>query len=288
MAALEELLQNLRVPFVTEGHHHCRPGWLQIDCPFCGADSQRFHLGYNLEHGYFSCWKCRGHSVKQVLTALNASPSDIAAVLGDARERYEPAKAKPRTGLRIPACVGPLLNIHKRYLRGRGFDPDHLVDVWKLGGLGLAPRLGWRIYIPIFLGRQQVSWTTRAIGDKVTQRYLSASPQEEAVNHKHVVYGLEHCVHSVVVVEGPADAWAVGPGAGALFGTAFSTAQVRLLSKIPRRVICFDRTAQEDAEELARQLSCFPGTTINVQIEAKDPGEASERELSALRRLARL
>jgi hypothetical protein len=136
----------------------------------------------------------------------------------------------------------------------------------------------------------QVSWTTRAIGDRVEQRYISASAEEESVNIKHCVYGRDLCHHSVVIVEGPADAWAVGPGAGALFGTAFSQAQVNSLIDIPHRIVCFDSSpdAQARAEELAHQLSCFPGVTENAILDAKDPGCASAKEIALLRKIALL
>lgn len=183
-----------------------------------------------------------------------------------------------------------MLTVHKRYLAGRGFDPDLLEKLWRLEGIGISSRLGWRIYIPIIYRDQRVSWTTRAIGDQVAQRYISASAEEEAINHKELVYGLDYCHHSVVIVEGPADAWAVGPGAGALFGTTFSTAQVAKLARVPYRFVCFDSSteAQKRAQDLCGQLCAFEGQTVNVQLNAKDPGSADKSELSKLRELAKL
>jgi hypothetical protein len=101
---------------------------------------------------------------------------------------------------------------------------------------------------------------------------------------------LEACRHAIVITEGPTDAWAVGPGAGALFGTAFTPAQVAELVTIPRRVVCFDSSpaAQQQAAKLAEQLSCFPGITENVLLDAKDPGSATQKELRLLRRFAGL
>ncbi len=132
--------------------------------------------------------------------------------------------------------------------------------------------------------------TTRAIGDRVQERYISASFEQEAVNHKTLVYGSNYCQHSVVVVEGPIDAWRVGPGAGALFGTAFTPMQVLRLTKFPYRYICFDNSsvAQARARELAEELSVFPGTTEVIELDALDPGSASKKEIQLLRKHAKL
>lgn len=286
----EELMTELKVPFIREGHKHCRPGWSQIDCPSCGPGTSKFHLGYNLELKYFNCWRCGGQFVPKVLRALGASSATIAEFLRYQDTETVVKRERSRGSLVEPAGLGPLLAKHRQYLLERGFNPTRIERIWGVKGIGIAPRLSWRLYIPIFEDGRQVSWTTRATGDRVVQRYISASAQEESKNHKEVIYGADMCHHSVVVVEGPTDAWAVGPGAGATFGTAFSTAQVRRLIDIPHRYVCFDSSpdAQARAEELANQLSCFPGSTENIQLDAKDPGSASKKEIKQLRRLAKL
>jgi hypothetical protein len=187
---------------------------------------------------------------------------------------------------------GPLLAAHRAYLEDvRGFDSVELEKLWDIQGIGIAVRLQWRIYIPIALDNQKVSWTTRAITDKEgTQRYVSASAAEEAVNHRDIVYGIDYCLHSVVICEGPFDAWAVGPGGVCLFGIDFSSAQVRRLVRVPHRFVCFDSApdAQRKALELCNQLCMFPGQTSNILLNAKDPAKASQKELQTLRRVAKL
>lgn len=288
--SIEQIFDDLRVPYLREGHKHCRPGWIQIDCPNCGPGSQKFHLGFNLAGRYFNCWRCRGQFVPKVLRALGASNATIDEFLGSNDTETPFKRERSRGSLVVPRGIGPLLRKHKEYLTERGFDYEEIERVWGIKGIGIASRLSWRIYIPILERNHQVSWTTRAVGERVVQRYVSASSEEESKNHKDVVYGADLCHHSVVVVEGPTDAWAVGPGAGATFGTAFSTAQVRRLIDIPNRFICFDSSpdAQKVAEELAAQLSCFPGSTTNVCLDAKDPGSASVKEIKLLRKVAKL
>lgn len=283
--SIEELLQDLNVDFLSTGHHHCRPGWVQLRrCPFCGSDN--YHLGINLSGQFASCWKCGGHHINAVLAKLGARGKakqlDRAAFVEE-RKRTKLKEPEHRHALEIST-------LHWRYLEKRGFDPLEIVRLWKVEAIGRAPRLGWRIYIPIHFRNVRVSWTTRSIGDLVPQRYVSASFEEESHNHKELVYGIDYCRHSIVIVEGPTDAWAVGPGAGALFGTAFKSAQVALLAKIPRRYVCFDSStdAQRKAMSLVRQLSLFPGETQNILLDADDPGSASKQELKTLRKVAHL
>lgn len=291
---IQDILEELRVEYKEAGdHHHARPGWVQLrNCPFCS--SQNYHLGWNLQSNYAHCWRCGGHHPLKVLEALGFARNRAQALFPRINTPTGPEKrGKSRTTLQEPKGKGSLCDAHRQYLLGRGFSVkaiSSLVNLWQVEGIKQAPRLGWRLYIPVVYQGRKVSWTTRAIGKRVHQRYISASAEQEVINHKHLVYGFDFCSHSIVVCEGPIDVWKVGPGAGALFGTAFTTAQVKLLVSIPRRFICFDssREAQRKANELACQLSCFPGVTENLLIDAKDPGEASAREIKLIRRAARL
>lgn len=290
LMTIQEVLEGLGVAYAATGHHHCREGWIQLKCcPFCG--SQNYHLGWNLRSNYASCWRCGGYNGKRVLEALGVPVQEVLRLFRSINIAPQPEKPclGPRR-LKEPIRRGPLLSVHREYLRKRGFSPEHVCRLWDVEGIGLAPRLSWRLYIPICFHEQRVSWTTRAIGSKVAQRYVSASAAEEAVNHKTLVYGMDFCRHSIVICEGPLDAWKIGPGGGALFGTAFTTAQIRKLVAIPRRFVCFDSSpdAQRRARELCHQLACFPGVTENLLIDAKDPGEASEKELRLIRKIAAL
>lgn len=286
---IQEIFDDLGIDYLGEGrHHHSRPGWIQIkNCPFCG--SQNYHLGFNLQLKFFACWRCGGHYGPKVLEALGLSRKEAHSILPGmiAPGRVE-NRERSKISIQEPAGIGPFGPSHVRYLRSRGFDPEEVSRIWGVEGIGLSAHLSWRLYIPIIHRAQRVSWTTRAIGDRVVQRYVSASAQQEVLNHKELIYGMDFCHHSIVVVEGPLDAWKVGPGAGALFGTAFTTAQVKKLVEIPRRFICFDSSpeAQVKAKNLASQLSCFPGVTQNLIIDAKDPGCATKKELRLIRKVA--
>lgn len=285
---IQEVLKSLRVEFKDSGHHHCRPGWVQVrDCPFCG--SKNYHLGFNVLARFFTCWRCRYHHTIPTLIRLGATPDAARDFYSQTGKRVTVVRERAEK-LKEPPGVGPMLKCHKRYLEKRGFEPDEVSSVWGVKGIGLEAKLRYRLYIPIFHQGVQVSWTTRAIGDKVTQRYISASAKEETMNHKELIYGMDMCHQSIIAVEGPTDAWAIGPGAGALFGTAFTMQQVEQLARFPYRFVCFDNSkdAQRRALEIAYLLTPFAGTTVNVQLDAKDPGSASQGEIRALRKLAYL
>ena len=289
---IQDILQELKIEYAESGHHHCRPGWIQIKhCPFCR--SSNYHLGWNTQSNYASCWRCGSHYGPKVLEALGL-PRRTKALFGRINTPPGPEnRVRSQATLREPKGKGPIGRPHRQYLLGRGFsvkEISSLVNLWQVEGIGFAAKLGWRLYIPITYRSVKVSWTTRAIGNRVHQRYISASAEEEVINHKELVYGMDFCSHSIVVCEGPFDAWKIGPGAGALFGTTFTTAQVKLLVSIPRRFICFDSSpvAQRKANELACQLASFPGMTENIVIDAKDPGEASRKEIKLIRAAARL
>lgn len=285
----DQLLDDLRIEYLRSGHHHCRDGWLQLkNCPYCGSNN--YHLGLNLAGNYCVCWRCGGHSLFNTLLNFDVPFKKVQSLLGELGPELLKSRVQTTVGkLKEPNCRGAVHPAHRRYLRERGFGDD-VIELWQLEGICMHPQLGWRIYIPIHHKGERVSWTARAIGDRVTQRYLSAASDQEKIPHKHLVYGLDFCRGSVVVVEGPADAWAIGPGAGALFGTAFTPEQVLLLASVPNRFICFDSetTAQARAKALAGQLAAFGGVTETWSISAKDPGSASKSEIKAIRRAAGL
>lgn len=273
----------------TEGgtHQHVREGWLGLDCPWCGSIG-KFHLGIHLTSLRAFCWRCGRRDLAEALALIARMPVGRAKGLIASLPRTPEVttRDKMRRGmLRLPEGLQALAEPHQRFLRERGFNPDLLERLWGLRGIGLGSWLSWRIWAPVCLNGKVVTWTTRSIGTTNPRRWLHAPPEYEALPIKMLLYGWDHVRNSVVIVEGPSDVWRVGPGAVALFGVLATTPQIRLLSSVPRRVICFDREpeAQRAARLLAEQLSCFPGETSVVELSSADPGEASDDEVEELR-----
>jgi hypothetical protein len=285
----QDLLDQYSIPYETEGRY-ARAGWVQFQCPFCtgGSDPNRPYCGYNTIGNYVNCWRCGSHPLGKTVQHLTGLGwKSIKELLGDLDVDPSIEIQLPKRGkLQIPKGVGPLLKCHRQYIRQRGFDVEEIVRLWEVQGIGLAARLSHRLFLPLKFRGHVVSWTTRKLGDSGS-RYVSARPDEEALNHKHLLYGEDYVRHGIIVHEGPTDVWRTGPGAAALLGTMFSRPQISKIRKYPVRVICFDseRAAQDRASALADLLYAFPGKTYVVELDAPDPDSASPKETKRLRRM---
>lgn len=283
---LPELLTELGIPFMPAGsHHHVRPGWTGADCPRCSPRSSRWRLGIRDDGRAGQCWQCGKVSVYEVLCELTTAPRGrVVELLRSLSGSVSIEPVVTRGKLQLPKA-GPLLKPHRDYLRRRGFDPDEIADRYGVLGIGVAKRLAWRLLLPVTLHDQIVSWTTRSLRSDGL-RYISASPGEETLPLKSLLYNEDNAGHAVIVVEGPIDVWAIGDGAVCTFGTAYTREQASRISRFARRVIVFDNEpgAQRQARKLCRELRCFPGETVNVVLSGKDAAESSRKEINELRR----
>lgn len=287
---LRNLLDDLRIEYREHGqHHHTTEGRINVDCVWCSRNSGRFRMGVHLWTGRCHCWTCGGHSTIWTFVELTGkSPDEVQDLLGGLL-RPDREDTVGIGVLRVPACAGPLQKPHVNYLASRGFDAALIAQKWGVLGIGLAPKLAWRVWIPVHYRGKVVSWTTRAIVDNYTPRYVSARADEEEVSGKRLLYGEQFARHTVIVVEGPLDAWRIGDGAVATLGTSYSRAQLEKISRFPTRIICFDGEpeAQRRADQLLDALTSFPGRTMKVILDTKDAASASDKEINQLRRLLR-
>lgn len=285
---LADILRELEIDRREWGtHHHTSRGREQIDCPWCSPRSGRFRMGVRLG-SMASCWTCSFHPLVETLVEASGRPwREVRSLIGDADALPRTDDTRKRGRLRLPDGLGPLLPAHDDYLRGRGFDPRELERLWGIRGIGPAAKLAWRIFIPITQDGRTVSWTTRKIAAGDDRKYWNASPDQEEISAKQVLFGADRAGHSVTVHEGYLDAVAVGPGALGTGGLVVTRSQLLAIVSFPRRAICFDSEpdAQRRAEKLCRDLEPFPGVTINVVLETgKDAAEADKKEIKKLRR----
>lgn len=286
-----ELLNEYNIPTAPKNHHHNTKGWIQFDCPFCSKNSHKWRMGYNLRKGFVNCWSCGGHGLAPTLRVLLGKPFPKILQIIDSLEAKITRRPYKRENLRKeliwPVGVRDLKDPHIRYLSSRGLNFKTIEQLWKIAGIGLAPELQWRIFIPISYESKIVSWTTRAIGDKVRERYISASQDKELIPHKNILYGSDYARKTIIICEGPVDVWKIGPGAVATFGTAYSQSQLLEMIKYPIRYVCFDsdEESQKVADKLVSELAVFEGETYNICLDSKDAGAASLREIKKLRNL---
>lgn len=285
MATVKEFLEEHKVAHSTT-HHHSRAGWIQIQtCPFC--HSNNYHLGVTTDGRRCSCWKCGSHPVAKALQLVsNASWSQIKALTPD---YDEVAPKREYGGYKEPLGVVDLLPPDRDYLAGRGLDPDKMVELWGVKSIHPAAGIPQGVFIPITHKGVKVSWTIRFRNPLGKQRYKTATDDCRSMSEKELVFGADRGnQRSIVVVEGPFDLFKVGIGGGCIFGLQYSMAQVKILAQFHFRVICFDNSAdaQRRATLLSSELSAYPGLTVQVCLQADDPGSASEAEIRELRELA--
>jgi len=283
------------VDLASESGKHYRPGWIQIACPFC-TGNPGFHLGFNTAKGYFNCWRCGWKSVADVVQKLsNCSIYEVEQIVKSYQIRpgIGVAKDDSKQKAKAPSCklpmgTNPMSPRHKKYLAGRGYDPDELSEVWGLLGTGPVGPYCHRVVAPVLLDGKLVSYQCRDITGKSAIPYKACSIDQEVVHHKEILYG-EDMVYadSIVIVEGIADAWKLGPGAVSTFGIGFTTPQVLRIKRYQYRFILYDndpkREGQVAAKKLANILMGFDGTTEIVNLKnVKDPGELDKMDAKQL------
>lgn len=293
----EQFCQDHNIPIAPEGHKHGRPGWIQVECPLCVGNAG-YHLGYHIEKQYFNCWRCGWHTMLEAIKGLlqcsdQEARHQLMLYKGVERPRQlEERKPKEKdVKVQLPLGTKPMTALHRKYLRQRKFDPDELEKEWGLLGTGPLGPYKFRIIAPIYFEKKLVSYQGRDVTNKSKLRYMACASENEARDHKECLYGYDLVMgDTVVVVEGIADAWRLGPGAVATFGVKYKLGQVALLRKFKRRFILFDNPTYDpeagvQAHKLANLLTAFDGTTEVLTLEDwKDPGVMPQEEADALMR----
>jgi hypothetical protein len=287
------LYQDFGIDFKTENHKHCRPGWVQTKCPFCEGNPG-YHLGYNLQDEYWSCYRCGWHAPVTTLSELLKIPIyEVYALVrqyGITRTIIQPKVVEKRE-FTYPSGMSYLKTSHKKYLRSRNFDPDELQEKWNLGGTSQFSKLGelsykFRIIIPFPWNGQIVSFDSRDITEKQMNRYQACPAEYEIISHKSILYGNQELWNPEIgiCVEGPTDVWRLG---GLSFGTSgikYTPAQVRCMATIWKRIAVVyddDPQAQVQAKKLVSELKFRNVNAWNVQI-VGDPGGVLQKYANEL------
>lgn len=284
-----ELLRDYSVPCQTEGHKHCRPGWVNMPCPFC-VGNPGLHMGIQLDGKVATCWRCGWHPVSKTLAALTGvSETEIKKVMKEYGGRPAGKKAaEPKVKIRakahkLPTDTGPIKKQHKLYLRKRKFNPKKIQAIWNILGTGPIAKLddtkyNHRILAPIFWDGEQVSFQTRDITERHPAKYMACPEDRELIKHKHILYGKQEKWGDVgICVEGITDVWRLGTNSFATFGIKFTHKQVRQIANHFKRVLILfddDPQAQEQAKKLQSELAFRGVEAVNIELE-NDPGSLS-------------
>jgi len=266
---------------------HSRPGWVQIVCPFC-TGNPGWHGGFNINGGYYNCWRCGAHWIQKVIASLIKRPMSAAF---DIARRYTSADQKKEFRERqyigkidYPSGTTRLMPQHLKYLIGRGYDPIKLIRQFDLKGTGNIGDYKNRIVAPIYMDGKLISYTSRDITGNHDSKYMACPDDQEVFHHKYSLYGLDQSVgDSCLIMEGITDVWNLGPGSLGTHGIDYQSQQVILISRrFKRSFILYDAEyqAQEKAMDLYTDLTSF-----NVDCEilsfndlGEDPGNMSSAD----------
>lgn len=228
------LLGQQGVAFIERGPNVKR-GAINIRCPMCGSADPSFHMGLDLETGWWACWRNKDHRgkspVRLLMSLLRVSfraAREMAGLDDDyldpegfdsLRARLQgldaPSKATKQLSCAWPASFSVITpqgrsRRHWNYLWGqRGFASSTglLVDTYGLSFTMEGPQHD-RIILPYVMNGQIVTWSGRAIATS-SARYIDQPIDDAAVPTKHTLYNHDAMLEGgkvLVVVEGGFDA----------------------------------------------------------------------------------
>lgn len=297
----EVILRQLDVPCWTSGKN-VSPGHVNIQCPFC--DDHSNHGGFDTETGSYSCWRCSGGHPARALSLAAGIPSSVAQDIISRHTTGTVSRATRKqaqgTSIRLPGK--PMQEPHRKYLEGRGFDPDELAFYHGLLGTGISDTwegydFRYRVIIPIYdVDGSLCTFQGRDYTGRQKERYKCCPIEKAVKHHKCLLYGAEMCTgrDHIVVCEGVFDQWRLGPGSVCTFGTAVTREQVALMSRWSWVTMLFDpeEEAQEKARKVARDLSasgcrvdvCAADFGLDREGNPRDPGDLTAQDAQEVMR----
>jgi len=268
----------------TGGKNVGRKGWINIRCPFCGDSSN--HLGISPTGG-LNCWRCQ---CKTNLTELvkhfercswkNAKEITDSLVkdkyFSDSNKKTKQIKTKlPKDLLDEP------LEIHKKYLKSRGFNVWKLIEKYNIKFTGKIGQNRFSIFVPIYGGEWIYADCTR-----------KRIPYVKSDSANQYLYNIEKITTEYVfLVEGLIDCWRFDESDTIpALGDSLSNEQINLIVKKFEFVyIIFDgrKKKAKGAEEQAINLGCQLDGFIDNRVfccDYDDPGNMTKKQIKEFKR----
>ncbi len=296
-----------------------------VSCPFCYDDRFRLYISYMYGvldpatgQRNYGLWCCHNEKCHQVEANRLMLRSRLAVPISRRYAQHVELPAttpatEPPQEIVLPEGLTPIASLPAShpaaiYLTSRGFDLQYLQETWDISFcdwcIACRPAATNRILIPVYRPAKLFSssdghtlvlggWQARlvpgyeALGGS-DAKYLSAAGMQKS----ELLYGLHLAIASdgpVYVVEGPSDAWRVGPGAIALFGKDLSqTQKLLLVHHFPGRhiIVMLDQDAHEEARKIQNDLRLARGPGGGEVLLAtlppgrKDPGDCTPDEIA--------
>lgn len=287
------LYRDFNVNHRTGGHKHCRPGWVNVECPFCEGNPG-YHLGWNINEEYYFCWRCGWHApVKTIAELTGLKENEVTEILPQygINRTILHQKIKTKREFEIPSGLSYLKTQQKKYLRERMFDPNLIEEKYQIRATSPTSKLGmyyyrFRIFIPYFWNGEMVSFDSRDVTGKQPNKYYACPDEYELMGRKQILYGIQENWNPEIgiCVEGPTDVWRLGDMTFATSGIQYTHNQVKLMSSIFKRIaVVYDDEiqAQSQAKKLVAELRFRGVDAWNVSIKG-DPGSLTDKQAKEL------
>lgn len=303
--AIDPLDERYRLNLTNAGEEY------GVNCFVCGDTRHRLSInhmwGVRDDEGNRNLWMAHCYN-EPCLSGLRGA-ENRATLLEMVEQGRSLAGAQINPGVvvtiaKIVQPPGPVFNLadlppyHQacEYLASRGFDPVYLGKTYGVGYCVEATF--WparnRIFIPLYDGGDLRGYQMRYVGeppDKRTPKYWSCPNMDR----KLLLYNLDVAVNyeTVVLVEGPMDAWSVGPMAFASWGFPPTALQIReIIATLAGRtlIILPDPDVYEQPSKI-RTLKAqyhqlldskkFNGVAV-INLKVGDPGSMEQETVRAI------
>lgn len=314
MLDVEQLLRSKNISFRDSGSN-VSTGNVNICCPFC-FDDPSYHLGINLDTGYWGCWRDVGHrgkTLRRLLKALGWSNAELNVLFKQLEEiklddwmlsvtnleSIQTQEQTVKTKLEFPeefkliksqGVYGKFYN----YLEQRGLSSKELINSYELK----ACLTGWwkdRIIIPIHYKNELVTWIGRSIVE-CEKKYLVLNNEKSLVPIKSLVYNFDFIKYggnTLFVTEGVFDCINLKQHlpkncqTTCLFSKVMTTEQEVLISQLSSKYrkikIMLDSDAEAQAHKIQSELSFLKNVSIQwLPSGVKDPGELTKKQINQL------
>jgi len=263
-------------------------GWIGIEtCPFCSGSG--FHFGVKLSSNNGSCWICGdgGNAVSIIANVAEVSWKEAYQILHKFNSDvvdWIPESDKPGQQVILPDGIREkLTKSAKQYLIGRKYNPDFLVQQYKIRCTDQYSTLyvedrEWdfseRILCPVYMNRQMQCYVARDYTGEKDPKYMNSPVVASIREPRSCIYNYDTLKGKIIIVEGITDVWRFGAKVGAFLGITFTPHQIRSLAEkdIEEATVLFDRGAEKRAKELAHSLASVIPVVRVAFIEEDDPG----------------
>jgi hypothetical protein len=269
-----------KVDYLTEGNHHCREGWVQVNCMFCTGGDSGYHLGINIDGGYGNCYRCGWKSLQAIVSAITGCHRQEAKSLVNRLSRGSKTQIKVFTEPtnKLPFVLpndNTLNNTNShayQYLKTRYHEQvQDVIDMYNLCATNFmykfkaikddkeyeSMKYASKIVIPNYYNNEVVSFQTRSYLPH-EKSYITAKPNEEIMHHKDFLWGIDNVLtDTIIVCEAPFDAMTIGYGAVHTHGVNVTENQLNELATFKRVYLAFDQDKAdiESARKVCSQLS---------------------------------